>query len=72
MLPGTRNPSSLRQRRKYDAASQKPETIISQTLFWLVLLLFILAGCSAPVPSDLKPIKILYTGDIDGYIDPCG
>jgi hypothetical protein len=38
----------------------------------LVLIAASLAGCSTPVPTDLSPIKILYTGDIDGYIDPCG
>ncbi len=42
------------------------------TVFLLVLIAALLAGCSSPVPTDLSPIKILYTGDIDGYIDPCG
>ena len=41
-------------------------------LLAVLTLAFLMVSCSSPVPTDLSPIKILYTGDIDGYIDPCG
>jgi len=55
-----------------ETRNQKPETGSQTALVLVLLLLASLAGCSSPVPTDLSPIKILYTGDIDGYIDPCG
>ncbi len=55
-----------------ETRNQKPETAGKYILFLLILMLILPAGCSSPVPTDLSPIKILYTGDIDGYIDPCG
>ncbi len=41
-------------------------------IFLLVLLpVFFISGCSSEEKA-VGPVKIIYTGDVGGIIDPCG